>query len=180
MAFTKQLFDYLFSGTALVAVDTYEKDRCIGDIEKGIQTHNDKEEDHDKQLNFFVWSAATGWLKPDGKEVFESKGVQTDPHLAPPGIIAMEQDVDSRAIFITAAEYTKPAIAVCKEALQKTIIALCTLQEIVNLLEKEIDLYAFLKEKIDCSVIDKNPYKIIIRNKFKIYFENFYNNFNNS
>lgn len=68
----------------------------------------------------------------------------------------------SRAIFISAAEYTKPAIAVCKEALQKTIIALCNLQEIVNLLEKEIDLYDFLKEKIDCSVIDKNPYKIIM------------------
>lgn len=68
----------------------------------------------------------------------------------------------SRAIFISAAEYTKPAIAVCKEALQKTIIALCNLQEIVNLLEKENDLYGFLKEKIDCSVIDKNPYKIIM------------------
>lgn len=68
----------------------------------------------------------------------------------------------SRAIFISASEYTQPAIAVCKEALQKTVIALCNLQEIVNLLEKEFDLHGFLKEKIDCAVIDKNPYKTIM------------------
>lgn len=69
----------------------------------------------------------------------------------------------SRAIFISAAEYTQPAIAVCKEALQQTVITLCNLQEIVNLLEKEIDLYAFLKDKINCSIIDKNPYKILMQ-----------------
>ena len=68
----------------------------------------------------------------------------------------------SRAIFISASEYTQPAIAVCKEALQKTVISLCNLNEIVNLLEKEKDLYSFLKKKIDCSIIDKNPYKVII------------------
>ena len=68
----------------------------------------------------------------------------------------------SRAIFISSSEYTQPAITICKEALQKTVIVLCNLQEIVNLLEKELDLYIFLKEKMNCSVIDKNPYKIVM------------------
>ena len=68
----------------------------------------------------------------------------------------------SRAIFISASEYTRPAINVCKEALQKTVIALCNLQEFVNLLENEKDLYPFLKEKINCAIADKNPYKVIL------------------
>ncbi|HOO51095.1 MAG TPA: restriction endonuclease [Alphaproteobacteria bacterium] len=69
----------------------------------------------------------------------------------------------SRGIFISAAEYTKAAISVCKEALQKTVISLCTLEEIVNVLEKESDLISFLKEKINTAVIDKTPFKKIIK-----------------
>lgn len=53
----------------------------------------------------------------------------------------------SRGIFISASEYTQPAISVCKEALQKTVLTLCSLQEIVNLLDKEKELVPFLKEK---------------------------------
>lgn len=68
----------------------------------------------------------------------------------------------SRAIFISAADYTQPAIAVCKEALQKTVVTLCNLHEIVNLLEKENDLYDFFKKKIQYSVIDKDPYRTIL------------------
>ncbi len=68
----------------------------------------------------------------------------------------------SRAIFISSSEYTKPAITTCKEALQKTVIALCDLQEIVNLLEQEKDLYEFVKDKINCAVIETNPYKKIM------------------
>ena len=68
----------------------------------------------------------------------------------------------SKAIFISSSEYTAPAISTCKEALQKTVIVLCDLHEIVYLLEKENDLYQFLKDKINYAIIDKNPYKKII------------------
>ncbi len=69
----------------------------------------------------------------------------------------------TRGIFISATGYTTGAISVCKEALQKTVIVLCTLEEIVNLLEKEKDLISFLKEKIDIAIIDKVPFKKIIK-----------------
>ena len=41
----------------------------------------------------------------------------------------------SRGIFISATEFTIPALETCKEALQKTVVILCKLNELVNLLE---------------------------------------------
>jgi len=63
----------------------------------------------------------------------------------------------ARGIFISASGYTKAAIATCKEALQKTIIVLCNLEELVLLLEQERDLKEFLKSKVNASITDKNP-----------------------
>lgn len=68
----------------------------------------------------------------------------------------------TRGIFISAADYTTGAISVCKEALQKTVISLCTFEEIVNLLEKENDLVSFLRDKINIAAIDKKPFKKIL------------------
>lgn len=64
----------------------------------------------------------------------------------------------TRGIFISASRYTGPAIQSCKEALQKAVIVLCDLAEIVRLLECEADLKSFLKEKINASILDKNPF----------------------
>ena len=66
----------------------------------------------------------------------------------------------TRAIFISGSGYTKPALSMCQEALQKTVIVLCTLEEIFRLLEEEKDLKIFLKDKIHAAIIDKNPFKI--------------------
>ncbi|NLZ53260.1 MAG: restriction endonuclease [Thermoanaerobacteraceae bacterium] len=63
----------------------------------------------------------------------------------------------ARGIFISASGYTKAAIATCKEALQKTIIVLCKLEELVLLLEQEKDFKEFLKSKVNASITDKNP-----------------------
>lgn len=68
----------------------------------------------------------------------------------------------TRGVFISAAEYTKAAVTVCKEALQRTVISLCTLEEIVNLLEKENDLVSFLQKKINLAAIDKKPFEKIL------------------
>ncbi len=46
----------------------------------------------------------------------------------------------ARGIFISASDYTRAAIDLCKEALQKTVISLCRLEEFVKLLEQEKDL----------------------------------------
>lgn len=64
----------------------------------------------------------------------------------------------SRAIFISASGYTTPAIHTCREALSQKVIVLCHLHEIINVLENEGDLITLLREKINASIIDKNPY----------------------
>lgn len=71
----------------------------------------------------------------------------------------------ARGIFISAEGYTDPAITVCREALQKTVVVLCSLQEIVMLLDQGGDLKDFLKEKIRAAQIHKNPFYQPLTNK---------------
>ncbi len=63
----------------------------------------------------------------------------------------------ARGIFISASDYTEPAITICKESLQKAVVVLCKLEEIVRLLEQEGNLKDLLKAKIKVAIIDKNP-----------------------
>lgn len=63
----------------------------------------------------------------------------------------------SRGMFISYSGYTDAAIATCKEALGKAVVVLCTLQEFVLLMESEISLDDFLKDKVRGSIIDKEP-----------------------
>lgn len=86
------------------------------------------------------------WNQPIGVEV-------TAQHLV--RIISRAQ---VRGIFISASGYTEPAISGCKDFLQNSIVVLCTLQELVRLLERESDLKDFLKKKIEAAIIDKNPF----------------------
>lgn len=67
----------------------------------------------------------------------------------------------SRGIFISATEFTSPALKICQDALQKTVIILVSLEELVMLLERDGDLIAFLKEKVNAAIVDKQPYKRI-------------------
>ncbi|MCC7106249.1 MAG: restriction endonuclease [Chloroflexi bacterium] len=64
----------------------------------------------------------------------------------------------ARGIFISASPYTAPAIQACREALRQAVVILCTLREIVLLLEREGDLMTFLKEKIRVAILEKNPF----------------------
>ena len=66
----------------------------------------------------------------------------------------------ARGLVISASGYTDPAIKQCKEALQKSVVVLALLSELVLILEREIDLKRWLKEKIDAAVVFKNPYHI--------------------
>ena len=68
----------------------------------------------------------------------------------------------ARGIFISASNYTVPAITTCKESLQQTVIVLCNLQELVALLEQERNLKDTLSKKIQAAMIDKNPFLEIL------------------
>ncbi len=63
----------------------------------------------------------------------------------------------ARGIFISASGYMEAAVITCKEALQRTVVVLCNMEEFVRLLEQEKDLRDFLKAKISAAMVDKNP-----------------------
>lgn len=65
----------------------------------------------------------------------------------------------TRGIFISASPVTQPALKICRDALQRTVIFVCLLEELVRVLEEQSDLVAFLKEKENAAIIDLNPYK---------------------
>lgn len=65
----------------------------------------------------------------------------------------------AHAIVISASEYTAPAVATCKEALVRgKVVTLCTLKEFVLVLEAAADLAAFLRRKVQATIIYKSPF----------------------
>ncbi|TKJ37625.1 restriction endonuclease [candidate division LCP-89 bacterium B3_LCP] len=73
-------------------------------------------------------------------------------------LVRVYHRAEGRAIIISASDFTEPAITTCKEALQKKVVILCTLREIVTLLESKVDLKTYLNAKIKKAVIEKMPY----------------------
>jgi restriction system protein len=63
----------------------------------------------------------------------------------------------ARGLFISASSYTDAAILTCRESLRQCVFALCKLEEVVLLLERQVDLQAFLKAKINAAIVHKNP-----------------------
>jgi restriction system protein len=64
----------------------------------------------------------------------------------------------ARGLFISATDFTDPAVHTSREFLQHKLIALCHLQEIVSVLERQDDLPDFLTQKVQAAIIHKNPY----------------------
>lgn len=69
---------------------------------------------------------------------------------------------NAHGIFISTSGYTEPVIKECTTALSHKTIFLCSLQEIVMLLQRQDDLVAFLKKKSRAAIIEKNPYLEIL------------------
>jgi restriction endonuclease Mrr len=65
---------------------------------------------------------------------------------------------EARAIIISASDFTAPAVTTCKEALSQKIVTLCTLEEIVRLLDQHGSLPDLLRRKVDVTIMDKNPF----------------------
>lgn len=86
------------------------------------------------------------WDQPVGK-------AEIAPHL-----VRVYSRVDGRAIIISASDFTMPAILDCKDALHQKVVVLCTLQELVMLLEREADLQQMLRTKVNAAIVDKNPF----------------------
>jgi restriction system protein len=75
-----------------------------------------------------------------------------------PHLVRVFSRSESRAIIISASDFTAPAVKISKEALQQKVVVLCTLEEIVFMIENNNDLKDFFKKKVRAAIIDKNPY----------------------
>lgn len=115
----------------------------VGDSGEGTVEQIDGVVEIDGQIYFveMKW-----WSSPLGKP-------EISEHL-----VRVYHRAESRAIIISASDFTGPAVTTCKEALQQKVVVLCTLQEIVTLLDRREDLKPFLKKKIQTSIIEKNPF----------------------
>ena len=86
------------------------------------------------------------YRKPVGKP-------QVSEHL----VRLMSRD-QARGLFISASDFTEPAVQTSREFLQHKVVALCHLQELVFVLDQQHDLLEFLNTKIEAAIIHKNPY----------------------
>jgi restriction system protein len=73
-------------------------------------------------------------------------------------LVRLMSRAEVRGIFISASDYTEPAIHTVREFLQHKVLILSTLQEIVRLLEQQDDLAEFFTKKVQAAQIHKNPY----------------------
>jgi len=77
-------------------------------------------------------------------------------------IVRVANRGDCRGIFISESGYTAPAIETCKDALKDMVFVLCTLEEIVMLLERDGSFESLLKTKVQSATLDKNPHRIVL------------------
>lgn len=98
-------------------------------------------------LNGEIHLVEMKWLK-------EAIGVaEIGPHL-----VRLFSRANASGIFISNSDYTQPAIQQCKEALAQKTIFLCSLREIVFMLQNNGNLQTMLNKKSQAAIIEKNPY----------------------
>jgi hypothetical protein len=73
-------------------------------------------------------------------------------------LVRLISRAEGRGIFISASDYTEPAIHTVREFLQHKVLVLSTLQEVVHLLEQQGDLAEFFTKKVQAAQIHKNPF----------------------
>lgn len=69
---------------------------------------------------------------------------------------------NANGIFIATNGYASSVISECRNALNQKTLFLCSLQEIVLLLQRQDDLVKFLKRKYQAAIVDKNPFLEIL------------------
>lgn len=72
-----------------------------------------------------------------------------------PHLVRLFGRANASGIFISNSGYTEPVIKACTNALSQKTIFLCSLPEIVMLLQRQDDLVAFLKKKSRAAIIEK-------------------------
>jgi hypothetical protein len=64
-------------------------------------------------------------------------------------------------IFISSSDYTPSALELADGVLQQRVLILCTLREVVSLLEREGDLVEFIRAKVRAAKLNRMAFKEI-------------------
>jgi len=62
-------------------------------------------------------------------------------------------------IFISSSDYTASALETCRDFLQQRVLVLCSVREVVDIMNRDADLVEMLRAKIRAAKLDRNPFK---------------------
>jgi hypothetical protein len=75
-----------------------------------------------------------------------------------PHLVRLFARANAHGIFISSSDYTEPVIKECASALNQRTMFLCSLKELVFLLQREDDLIVFLRKKSQAAIVEKRPF----------------------
>lgn len=75
-----------------------------------------------------------------------------------PHLVRLFGRSSASGIVISNSEFTEPVLKECANALNQRTMFLCTLHEIVILLQNEKDILALLRKKSQAAVVAKQPF----------------------
>lgn len=79
-----------------------------------------------------------------------------------PHLVRLFGRASASGIFISNSEFTEPVLKECANALNQRTMFLCSLQEIVMLLQNEGDLLTLLRKKSQAAIVAKQPFLRIL------------------
>ena len=79
-----------------------------------------------------------------------------------PHLVRLFGRASASGIFISNSEFTDPVLKECAAALNQRTMFLCSLQEIVMLLQNETDLLTLLRKKSQAAVVAKQPFLRVV------------------
>lgn len=78
--------------------------------------------------------------------------------IAPHFVRVFSRDA-ARGIFISASGFTDPAVKQSTDALARMVSVLCSLEELVRLLESpNADIHAYFREKVHAAIVERRPW----------------------
>lgn len=79
-----------------------------------------------------------------------------------PHLVRLFSRASANGIFISTSQFTEPVIKECATALNQRIMFLCSMRELVILLQRDGDLLSFLRKKLQAAILEKRPFLEIL------------------
>jgi restriction system protein len=139
----KKLESALNSLFAAYDIAVSEAFHLVGDEGEGIV----EQVDGVIELNGHIYFVEMKWYQaPVGKS-------EISQHL-----VRLMGRAEARGLFVSASNFTDPAMFQTREFLQHKLMVLCHLDEIVAVLERQSELAEFLNQKVQAAIVHKNVY----------------------